>query len=315
MNSAQPGETGVFQAGDAFEHLGLGAILHLGLEPDDVVERAERIVAAQLDDRVGLVLGAVCVGEADRLHRAVAQGLATPFGHHLDRQAAIEIAGRLALVKLGLFGGHERVDKGLVVGLGHRTVEVGLLLLFGFALVIARLRPDRVHVDAVGIDDGRDGVEKGQRFGARLCRDGLSQTLRRQRSGGDDPMTAVGQGGDLAVLDPNIRMRAQSGGHGGGKRIAIHSQGTTGGQGVGVGHVHDQPVGVAHFPMQQPDGVLFTIVRAEGIGADHFRQIAGLVSKSGDLGAHFVNDDAHAGLCRLPGRFGPGHAAADDMEC
>jgi hypothetical protein len=45
----------------------------------------------------------------------VAQRLAPAFGHHLDRQAAVEIAGGLAFVELGLVGGEEGVDEGLVL--------------------------------------------------------------------------------------------------------------------------------------------------------------------------------------------------------
>ena len=91
MDAAEPGEGGVLEAGDHAEDLGLRAVLHLGLEADEVVERAERVVAAELDDGVGLHVGRVRVGQADRLHRAEAQGLAAALGHHLDRQAALEV--------------------------------------------------------------------------------------------------------------------------------------------------------------------------------------------------------------------------------
>jgi hypothetical protein len=49
-------------------------MLQLGLEADHVPQRAERIVLAQLDDGIGPAAGARIV-EADRLHRAEAQGL------------------------------------------------------------------------------------------------------------------------------------------------------------------------------------------------------------------------------------------------
>jgi putative component of toxin-antitoxin plasmid stabilization module len=62
-----------------------------------------------------LVRRIVGVGQAHGLHRAKAQGLAAAFGHDLDRQAAVEIARRLALLELGLFGGEQRVDEGLVL--------------------------------------------------------------------------------------------------------------------------------------------------------------------------------------------------------
>jgi len=33
-----------------------------------------------------------------------------------------------------------------------------------------------------------------------------------------------------------------------------------------------------------------------------------------EVGAHFVQNDAHSGLSDLPGRLGPGQAAADDVN-
>ena len=100
------------------ENSGLRAVLHLGLEADDVVERAQLVVAAQLHHRIGLHIRPVRVGQPHRLHRAEAQRLAPAFGHHLDRQAAVEIACRLAFVELGLVGGEKRVDEGLVLRRG-----------------------------------------------------------------------------------------------------------------------------------------------------------------------------------------------------
>ena len=69
-------------------------MLQLGLEADHVEQRAERIVLPQLHDRMGFHQRIVRVGQADRLHRPVAQGLAAALGHHLDRQAAVEIGRR-----------------------------------------------------------------------------------------------------------------------------------------------------------------------------------------------------------------------------
>jgi hypothetical protein len=37
------------------------------------------------------------------------------LGHHLDGQAAVEIAGRFPGLELGLVGGEQRVDEGLVI--------------------------------------------------------------------------------------------------------------------------------------------------------------------------------------------------------
>ena len=64
------------------------------------------------------------VGEADRLHRTVAQRLAAALGHHLDRQAAVEIGRALEFAELGLFRREQRVDEGLVLVAAHRAIDV-----------------------------------------------------------------------------------------------------------------------------------------------------------------------------------------------
>ena len=93
----------------------------------------------------------------------------------------------------------------------------------------------------------------------------------------------------------------------------IDGQRTAGRQSVRLGGLQNQAVGGAHFPMQEADGVLFAVVRAEGVGADHLGKVASAVGKGADLGPHFVQHDRHAGLSGLPGGFGACHAAADDV--
>ena len=106
---------------------------------------------------------------------------------------------------------------------------------------------------------------------------------------------------DLVIVHGDIRVFGQRGGYAFCKGIAVNCQGTTGRQAVFVGHGHDQPVRRAHFPMQQANGVLFIIVRAERIRAYHFRQMSGAVGKGFDLGAHLVDHDFDAHVGGLPG--------------
>ena len=103
---------------------GLLAIFQLGLEADHVEQRAERVVLAQLHDGVGPLAGAR-IGQADRLHRPEAQGLAPALGHHLDRQAALEI-GRVALplLELGLLAASSASTKASYCVLVQRAVDV-----------------------------------------------------------------------------------------------------------------------------------------------------------------------------------------------
>ena len=164
MDAAEAGEARILEAGDGAEDLGLRAVLHLGLEADEVVEGAERVVAAELDDGVGFLVGGVRVGEADGLQRAEAEGLAAALGHDLDGEAALEIGGvALPVLELGLLGGEQRVDEGLVLGAVHGAVEVGGALGLGLALVVAGLEPGLGEVDGVEVHDRGDGVEEGER--------------------------------------------------------------------------------------------------------------------------------------------------------
>ena len=118
MHAAEPGELRLFEPRDHAEDAPLLAVFELGLEADDVEQRAERVVLPELDDGVGLDLRIVGVGEAERLHRPVAQGLAAALGHHLDRQAAVEIGRALEFAKFGLLRREQRVDEGFVLRRG-----------------------------------------------------------------------------------------------------------------------------------------------------------------------------------------------------
>ena len=115
VDAAQPRELGILEAGNGAEDPHLLGVLQLGLEADDVPQRAERIVLAQLDDRVRPAAGARIV-EADRLHRAVAQGVEPARRHHLDRHAAFEV-GRvlLPLLELGLLALVQCGDEGVIL--------------------------------------------------------------------------------------------------------------------------------------------------------------------------------------------------------
>ncbi len=106
VQAAEPRELGIFQPGDGAEQLDLLGIFELGLEADDVPQRAAGIVLAELDDRIGPAPGARIV-EADALHRAEAQGVDAALGHHFDRHAAFEIGDLLPLAELGLLAGEQ----------------------------------------------------------------------------------------------------------------------------------------------------------------------------------------------------------------
>ena len=101
------------------------------------------------------------IGEAHRLHRAVTQSLASSLGHDLDRQAAVEIRRSLPFLETHRIASDQRIDEGVIIGLAHRAVDVVLASSAGPYLVIARLVPADVHIDAVAVNDRGDGIEEG----------------------------------------------------------------------------------------------------------------------------------------------------------
>ena len=119
METAEAGELGPLQPRNRPEHPRLLAVLQLGLEADHVEQGAERVVLAQLHHGVGLLARAVRVREPEGLHRPVPQRFAAALGHHLDRQAAVEVGRALPLAELGLVAGEERVDEGFVLRRGR----------------------------------------------------------------------------------------------------------------------------------------------------------------------------------------------------
>ncbi len=209
MDAAEPRELGALEPGDHAEDAALLAVLHLGLEADDVEQRPQRIVLPQLHDRIGLDRRLMDVGQSERLHRPVAQGLAAALGHDLDRQAAVEIGRALEFAEFCLLRRQHGVNESLVLVAAHRAVDVGRS---AFAtrpfLVVARLHPGDVHVDRGAVDDRGDGVEECERALAGPFADGGGERRGRQRSRGDDDIVPVRgrQAGDLAALERDERM-------------------------------------------------------------------------------------------------------------
>ena len=116
-------------------------------KPTILNRRAELVVLAQLHDGIGLLLGLVRIGQPERLHRAVAQGLDAALGHHFDRQAAVEIGRRFPFVKRRLVAGDQRLDEGLILFARQRAIDVVGAGAAGTGLVVARLEPRDIHID------------------------------------------------------------------------------------------------------------------------------------------------------------------------
>ena len=193
MQPAEPREFGVLQPRNGAEHRHLLGMLQLRLEAHHVVERAQRIILAQLDDGAGLDHGIARVRQPDGFHRTVPQSFPTTFRHHLDRQAAVEIGRALPFVEGGLLAGQQCIDERLVLDAVERAVDVVAAIPSGPDLVVAGLEPGLLEIDGVTVDDGRDGVEKRQLILAGQRRDSLRQPRRGQRPGGHDDFVPFGR--------------------------------------------------------------------------------------------------------------------------
>jgi hypothetical protein len=55
--------------------------------------------------------------------------------------------------------------------------------------------------------------------------------------------------------------------------------------------------------MEQAHGIIFSIVGAEGIGADELGAAIGLMGGGAFDAAHFMEDHGHARICALPSGF------------
>ena len=190
------------------------------------------------------------VCEADGLHWAPTQGFTAAFRDHFDGQAAVEISGGFILMELCLVGFHQRIDESLILVFVHWAVEVSGALFFGFAFIIARLHPRLGHVDAVEIDDWGDSIKKGQGVCASVCCDGFAQITRGEGAGCNDPVAVCLQLFYLTVLNGNVWVCIYRISHCLGKVIAIHSQCAACRKAVFVCGLHNQTIGLAHFPVE-----------------------------------------------------------------
>ncbi|MNQ92242.1 hypothetical protein D3C85_1076610 [compost metagenome] len=168
------------------------------------------------------------------------------------------------------------------------------------------------------MDDGGDGVEEAEAFFAGQLQNGLGQGGRGQRAGGDDDVVPFlrRQAGDFLAYDGHEGVGGQPRRHSLREAVAVDSQSAARRDLMIAGRSHDDRAQFAHFLMQQADGVIFPVVRPEGVGTDELGQAVGVVGVGlyARHAAHFMQDDGHARLGDLPGGFGTGEAAADNVN-
>ena len=222
MKAAQTREFGALQTGNGAEDARLLAVFELGLEPNHVEKGPEPVVLAQLSDSVGLHPRLMLVGEAKRLHRTMAQGVAPTLRHHLDRQAAVEI-GCFPVVKGDLLACKQRSNESVVLFVCERTIDVSGGGAAGSRLVIARLQPGARHIDRIAVNDRCDGIEECKRALTCERRNRVGERRRCQRSRRDDDAVPSGRrySCDLFAADVDQRVRVERRRDGGGKALTV----------------------------------------------------------------------------------------------
>ena len=165
------------------------------------------------------------------------------------------------------------------------------------------------------MDDRGDRIEESERFLARGGADALGEAGRGEGAGGDDRKAFGGELVHPLADDGDVGMRLERGGDAGREAVAVDGQRRAGGNLVHVALGEDQRAEIAHFLMEQADGVALGIVRAERVGADELGEAVGVVG-GGHMAraAHFRELYLVPGLSELPCGFGAGEAAADDVD-
>src|SRR5690625_3108392 len=90
MNRAISEELSLFEARAHAEDLPRPTSTEPSLETDEIPHLARFVFPAELDHSVRS-LTCPWVGEPDRLHRSIAEGILTPLCDHIDRETPLEI--------------------------------------------------------------------------------------------------------------------------------------------------------------------------------------------------------------------------------
>ena len=185
VHDAVAEELGVLQAGNHMEDALLFAEGQVGLEANQVIGGLLLVLGAQLNCRPGTATGAR-VGEPDGLHGAKADGILARARNLLGRLAGLEQVTALKILSTTRIGRGECLDKGLVLFLVERGIEIVATPL----LLVARLREQHVHIERRGIDDRGGRVKERQGVTTDKLHDLPAQCRRAQGARGDNHMTS-----------------------------------------------------------------------------------------------------------------------------
>ena len=122
---------------------------------------------------------------------------------------------------------------------------------------------------------------------------------------GDGVGVVLVEMGDLLAADFDERVSGDEFRDARGEEFAVDGEGVAGGDGGFVGGLQQERAGAAHLLFEQPGRCVFAFT-LEGVGADEFGKVGGLVSFGGAEGAHFGEDDVAAEAGGLESGFRAG---------
>ena len=197
----------------------------------------------------------------------------------------------------------------------ERAVEVVVGAIGGLA--VARGPVGDRGVDGFGVDDGADAVVEVEAAGAGEAGDFLGEGAAGERSAGDDPDVGIdpgqAEGGDFVAAEVDQRFGGDGAGDLFGEEVAIHGEGVPAGDAGLLGGLEQERIEAAEFLLEEPGGGVDALA-LQRVAADEFGETIGLVRGGGARGTHFVEDAGDTAAGDLPGGFGAGQAATNDVD-
>jgi len=181
MHHAMTNEFGVLQPGNHSKHPVLLAEKQIRLESDKVVCGSRGIFGSELDDSPRSVTGPR-IGQAHRLKRAIAQGIATRSGNLFNRLASREQLLALEVLLCDPLCADERVVERVVFGVVHRCIQV----VGAFAFVVSGGGEDDHAVQRLRIYDRRRCIVEGQSSRAQQRSQGTFEGVAGEGPGRHD---------------------------------------------------------------------------------------------------------------------------------
>ena len=208
---------------------------------------------------------------------------------------------------LRLLGGGELLPEGVVLLLGHGTVDI-----VRSAPIVPGGKPGAVHVHTLKGHQGGGGVKevKVSVLGVAAA-NGLGQRLGRQGTGSHNDLSLLGDVQHFSLHHSDVGVGLDLLGNSGGEGVTVYRQGASRLHPVLIGAGHDEGVAAAQFLLQQSHRVL-QLIGAQGVGAHQLSKIGAVVGRSHFVGFHLMQAHRNAPVGQLPGRLASCKASSND---